>query len=217
MTKKANCPETSNGSRYTQADRIRALKTAESAPIIPINNNLVPRPWAGHRLCAYKQVQASREGAWGEAFEICAHDEDKEAAQHPSNVCLADGSTITLPELLTASGESILGEEFVRTNGSNIPLLPKTLDVGELLSIQAHPEGFTEAYFIVEADEGATIRLGFKHDVDPSELGKSLKRGIRLQHELLDVLGDDIDQHQLQAVLKGYFSARDAPLEATLP
>ena len=114
---------------------------------------------------------------WGESFEICAFDDDAEARANPSAVILADGSKLSLSELLATAGPAILGEEFATASRNQIPLLPKTLDVGELLSIQAHPEGSTEAYIIVEADEGATIRLGFRQDVDPHDLGKRLSKG----------------------------------------
>lgn len=142
-----------------------------------MNNNLVSRPRAGRRLCVYKDLQSTPRQRWGESFEICAIAEDDEAGAHPSVIRWEDGSEIDLPELLAVAGPAILGEEFVAMDGRQFPLLPKTLDIGELLSVQAHPEGVTEAYIIVEADEGATIRLGFKCDVDPAHLGQRLKGG----------------------------------------
>ena len=163
----------------TLADAIRAgdeqvRARIAAAPIIPRNDNLVARPWAGQQLCTYKGLQSDPQHRWGEAFEICAFADDEEAHAHPSIIQLADGSEIVLPELLAAAGPAILGEDLVATHGCQLPLLPKTLDVGELLSVQAHPEGLTEAYVIIEAEEGATIRLGFKRDVDPADLGPRL-------------------------------------------
>jgi mannose-6-phosphate isomerase class I len=130
---------------------------------------------------------------------------------------LADGSEVDLPELLAAAGPAILGEDFVATHGRQFPLLPKTLDIGELLSVQAHPEGFTEAYIIIEADEGATIRLGFKRNVDPADLGQRLKGGRQLQQRLLGYLGDGIDLKVLQATLTGNFARPAVPADAVLP
>ena len=60
--------------------------------------------------------------------------------------------------------------------GRRFPLLPKLLDVAELLSVQAHPPGNTEVYVIVDADPGATIRLGFAADVDAGTLGREASR-----------------------------------------
>jgi mannose-6-phosphate isomerase class I len=206
----------------TLADAIRAkdrqvLARVAAAPIIPLNDNLVSRPWGGQRLCAYKGLRSTPHQRWGEAFEICAFARDEEAGAHPSIIRLADGSEVDLPELLAAAGPAILGEDFVATHGRQFPLLPKTLDIGELLSVQAHPEGFTEAYIIIEADEGATIRLGFKRNVDPADLGQRLKEGRQLQQRLLGYLGDAIDLKVLQATLTGNFARPAVPADAVLP
>jgi mannose-6-phosphate isomerase class I len=206
----------------TLADAIRAkdrqaLARIAAAPIIPLNDNLISRPWGGQRLCAYKGLRSTLHQRWGEAFEICAFAGDEEAAAHPSIVRLADGSEVDLPALLTAAGPAILGEDFVATHGRQFPLLPKTLDIGELLSVQAHPEGLTEAYIIIEADEGATIRLGFKHDVGPSELGQRLKEGRRQQQRLLECFGDGIDLEALQTTLARNFARRTVLADAVLP
>ncbi len=206
----------------TLADAIRAkdrqvLARVAAAPIIPLNNNLVSRLWGGQRLCAYKGLPPTPHQRWGEAFEICAFAGDEEAVAHPSVIRLADGSEVDLPELLAAAGPAILGEDFVATHGGQLPLLPKTLDVGELLSVQAHPEGFTEAYIIIEADEGATIRLGFKRDVDPADLGQRLKGGRQLQQRLLDCLRDGVDLEALQTTLASNFARRAVLADPVLP
>ena len=206
----------------TLADAIRAqdeqvLAGVVAAPIIPLKDNLVWRPWGGQRLCIFKGLPPSPQRRWGEAFEISAFAGDEESSAHPSTVRLADRSEIFLPELLAAAGSAILGEDFVATHGCQLPLLPKILDVGELLSVQAHPEGFTEAYIIIEADQGATIRVGFKRDVDPADLGQRLKGGRQRQRRLLDYLGDGIDLEALQTTLTGNFSRRDVLADAVRP
>ncbi len=206
----------------TLADAVRAgdrqaLARVAAAPIIPLNNNLVSRPWGGRRLSTYKGLGSAPHERWGEAFEICAFAEDEEAQAHPSIIRLTDGSEIDLPALLAVAGVAILGEDFVATHGCRLPLLPKTLDVGELLSVQAHPEGFTEAYIIIEADEGATIRLGFKRDADPAALGQRLKGGRQLQQELLDCLRDGVDLEVLQTKLASNFARRAELADAVLP
>ena len=206
----------------TLADAIRAqdeqvLAEVVAAPIIPLKDNLVARPWGGQRLTIFKGLPPTPQQRWGEAFEICAFACDEEANAHPSIVRLADRSEISLPELLAAAGPAILGEQFVAIHGCQLPLLPKTLDVGELLSVQAHPEGFAEAYIIIEADQGATIRVGFKRGVDPTDLGQRLKGGRQLQEGLLDYLGDEIQIAALQAMLTSNFSCRAVLADAVLP
>ncbi len=210
-------PENSTLADAIRAEDRQALAQIAAAPIIPLNDNLVSRPWGGQRLCAYKGLRSTPHQRWGEAFEICAFAGDEEAGAHPSIIRLADGSEVDLPELLAAAGPAILGEDFVATHGRQFPLLPKMLDIGELLSLQAHPEGFTEAYIIIEADEGATIRLGFKRDVDPADLGQRLKGGRQLQQRLLDCLRDGVDLEALQTTLASNFARRAALADAVLP
>ena len=210
-------PETPTLADAVRAEDRQVLARVAAAPIIPLNNNLVSRPWGGQRLCAHKGLPSTPHQRWGEAFEICAFSEDEEARAHPSIIRLTDGSEVDLPELLAVAGAAILGEDFVATHGCQLPLLPKMLDVGELLSVQAHPEGFTEAYIIIEADEGATIRLGFKRDVDPADLGQRLKGGRQLQQRLLDYLRDGVDLEALQATLASNFARRAVLADAVLP
>lgn len=205
----------------TLADAVRAgdadaLARLAAAPIIPRNDNLVGRPWAGQQLCAYKGLPLSPQQRWGEAFEICAFDDDEEARAHPSIIEFADGSEIGLPELLAAAGPAILGDALVASQGCQLPLLPKTLNIGELLSVHIHGEGQTEAYVIIDAAEGATIRLGFKRDIDPADLGSRLEEGCRLQQQLLDNLAKDIDLEALQSVLASNFARRDSAAESAL-
>ncbi len=204
------------------ADAVRAadpevLAQIAAAPIVPLSDNLVSRPWGGERLCAYKGIRPTPNRRWGEAFEICAFAGDEEAAAHPSIVRLADGSEVGLPELLAAAGPAILGEDFIAAHGCQLPLLPKTLDVGTLLSVQAHPPGLTEVYIVLEAEEGATIRLGFNRDIERASLGQRLQEGRYLQQELLNRLRGGLDPEALQAVLAGNFARREAPADAAFP
>ncbi|MFH0903467.1 MAG: hypothetical protein V2A73_22795 [Pseudomonadota bacterium] len=156
-------------------------------------DNLVERPWGGNRLVELKGIGGSvgeRDLPWGESFELCCFQGDPEARVHPSIVKLADGSEMGLPHLLGKAGVPILGEDFVAANGCEIPLLPKLLDVKQLLSVQVHPPGHPEVYVILDADEGATIRLGFCRSVSRRQLASLVFEGRRAQEELLLVLGD---------------------------
>lgn len=217
MRKEQGTPETSTLAAAIRAGDRQVLAQVAAAPIIPLNDNLVSRPWGGQRLRAYKGLPPTPRQRWGEAFEVCAFAGDKEAGAHPSIIRLADGSEVDLPELLAAAGPAILGEECVARHGCQFPLLPKTLDVGELLSVQAHPEGSTEVYIIIEADEGATIRLGFKRDIDRADLGQRLKEGRQQQQRLLNHIGDGVDLEALQATLAGNFARRTVRADAVLP
>jgi mannose-6-phosphate isomerase class I len=83
------------------------------------------------------------------------------------------------------------------------------LDVVELLSVQAHPPGNTEVYVIVEADPGATIRLGFAADVDAADWAAKLAGGRRDQQRLLELFGKE-SAAELQSVLKPWLARRGA-------
>jgi mannose-6-phosphate isomerase class I len=181
------------------------------------HDNLVERPWGGDWIKEFKAIAANVDSAsapWGEAFEISAYDLDDEASRFPSRVRLDNGSFIDLPALLKAEGEQLLGADFVGRYGSCFPLLPKTLDVKELLSVQGHPSGHTEVYIIVDSEPGATLRLGFSRDVDAAEMKNALTRGIEQQGALLALLRSDVDARAAQLAVAPWFAERDADISS---
>jgi len=95
----------------------------------------------------------------------------------------------TLQETLTAAqlGKNCEGFPF-------FPMLVKLIDAKQDLSVQVHPSdsyalkhensfGKTEMWYIVEADEGAGIYLGFKKDTTQAEYEEAIKN-----HTLTDLL-----------------------------
>ncbi|HEY8519225.1 MAG TPA: type I phosphomannose isomerase catalytic subunit [Gammaproteobacteria bacterium] len=201
-----------------EGDRSAAERLARTL-LKPLSGNFVERPWGGTRMRAYKGLPEPAEtGApIGEAFELAACDEDEEARRYPSRVRFDDGSEATLPELLRRHAETLLGPALGRRYGACFPLLPKTLDVAELLSVQAHPPGNPEVYVIIDADPGATIRLGFAADIDPEPFKRRLHAGRREQRELLEVLGAGDRAHVLQGLLKPWLAARNARVSELEP
>ena len=213
-------PVSSIADRLLEGDRAAAAELAKGL-LKPLRDNLVERPWGGSRLCEFKSLTGppcATGRPFGESFELSADDGDDEARLHPSRLELADGSTVTLPALLAVHAETVLGADFVQTHGRRLPLLPKLLDVAELLSVQAHPPGNTEVYVVVEADPGATIRLGFAADIDAPAWAAKLAAGRRDQQRLLDAFGADFAA-ELQSLLKPWLArraAQPAELEAAL-
>jgi mannose-6-phosphate isomerase class I len=182
----------------------------------PKRNNFVERPWGGMSIRSFKglcplpdQVAVSGMGL-GEAFELSAWDEEGESELHPSLLRFDDGSEVTLPELLRVRAQDFLGEEFIASYGNAFPLLIKTLDIQELLSVQGHPEGNTELYIIISAEPGATLRLGFRENIQLESLQSSLLKGRFLQEALLKKLGPVINQSELQVILQPWISQRKA-------
>ncbi len=182
----------------------------------PVRTNFVERPWGGSLirefkgLCPLPEQRAVTGAGLGESFEIAACDEDPETRAYPSSVVLEDGSSVALPALLRAHAETLLGPRFVARFGASFPLLPKLLDIKELLSVQGHPAGHTEAYVIIDAEPGATIRLGFNRDVDAAELESELEGGLELQRLLLEMLHPGVNEHELQTLLGPWFANRRA-------
>jgi hypothetical protein len=197
--------------RLLRGDSAAAAQLASSL-IVPERDNFIDGPWGGVAMRRYKRLAdapgegASAERRIGEAFEIAAFDADPEAAQFPSRLRFPDGSELTLPQLLTAHGDTILGASFVRRFGTRFPLLPKTLNIRELLSVQGHPEGNTELYIIIDADPGATLRVGFNCDVDGPQLRADLTGGREQQRELLRYFPPGVDARALQRALQPWFA-----------
>jgi mannose-6-phosphate isomerase class I len=180
--------------------------------IVPRRGNFVARPWGGLRMAELKGLsgEGGNRSRIGEAFELAADDSDREAAEHPSIVSLGDDSAVPLPRLLEEHAETLLGPAFVRRYGRRWPLLPKTLDVAELLSVQGHPPGNTEVYVVIEAEPGATIRVGFAVDLDAATLKRKLLAGRRDQQTLLELADGELTPDALQAVLRPWLARREA-------
>ena len=100
---------------------------------------------------------------------------------------LADGKTLQETATAEELGKNCEGFPF-------FPVLAKLIDAKQDLSVQVHPSdayalknensfGKTEMWYIVEADEGAGIYLGFKKDVTKEEYEQAIK-----DHTLTDLL-----------------------------
>ena len=86
----------------------------------------------------------------------------------------------SLNELIEQFSEELLGKSVLNRFGKQFPLLFKYLDAREDLSIQVHPNdelaakrhnssGKTEMWYVMQADEGARIIVGFKEDSSQNE------------------------------------------------
>ncbi len=193
-----------------------AVARVASRLLIPLKNNFVERPWGGTRIREFKRLaplpdqRVTTGMGLGEAFEIAAYDEDPEARRFPSRLRFEDDSEVTLSRLLAGCAEELLGSEFAGRFGPCVPLLPKTLNIKELLSVQGHLEGHNEAYIVIEAEPGPTIRLGFREDMDPELFKKELIEGRRQQQSLLSLLGEAPDPGEFQALVAPWLARRDA-------
>ena len=95
--------------------------------------------------------------------------------------CVADGRTL----------REVLGEKELGTACAEFPFFPmliKFIDAKQNLSVQVHPSdeyalknensfGKTEMWYVVEADEGAGLYVGFSRDVSREEYERAIADG----------------------------------------
>ena len=92
----------------------------------------------------------------------------------------------TLQDLIDDQTEGLLGKSVVERFGAEFPILIKFIDAKQDLSIQLHPNdelakerhdsfGKTEMWYIMDADPGANLIVGFNKDVQKEEYKKSLE------------------------------------------
>jgi len=101
-----------------------------------------------------------------------------------------------LTDLLERFPAEVLGTNVHQQFGTQFPLLFKFLDAKEDLSIQVHPNdelakkrhnsfGKTEMWYVMQADEGSRIIVGFKEKSSPEEYLDKLKN-----KNLIDILNE---------------------------
>ncbi|SDL68336.1 mannose-6-phosphate isomerase, type 1 [Salinimicrobium catena] len=129
--------------------------------------------WGGNKL---REVlhKSSQERKLGESWEISGIENDLSVVEK------GDLKGRTLEQLLKDHGKELVGEKIYKTFGNKFPLLIKFIDAREALSVQLHPNdrlalerhdsfGKTEMWYILQADEGAEINIGFNRALSKSE------------------------------------------------
>lgn len=92
----------------------------------------------------------------------------------------------SLNDLISEFPEEVLGTKIHEKFGTEFPLLFKFIDAREDLSIQVHPNdelakerhnsfGKTEMWYVMQADEGARIVVGFKENSSKEEYVENLE------------------------------------------
>ena len=148
---------------------------------------LKERLWGGTKLKKVLGKQITSE-ITGESWELSGVDGD---ISKVSNGSLKGKS---LNSLLNENAKAVLGNQVVDRFGEEFPILIKFIDAKQDLSIQLHPNdelakerhnsfGKTEMWYIMDADPGSQLIVGFNKDVEKEEYIKSLEEGT-----LLDLL-----------------------------
>lgn len=93
-----------------------------------------------------------------------------------------------LTDLIADHPEALLGRRVLERFGTEFPILIKFIDAKQDLSIQLHPDdrlararhnsfGKTEMWYIMHADPGARLIVGFERDVTRAEYQQALAGG----------------------------------------
>ncbi|GGD83307.1 mannose-6-phosphate isomerase [Maribacter cobaltidurans] len=146
---------------------------------------LKERLWGGTKLNEVFGKPCTSE-ITGESWELSTVKGDVSVI---ANGYLAD---TTLQELIEKFPNEILGKSVVQRFGTEFPILIKFIDAKQDLSIQLHPNdqlakerhdsfGKTEMWYIMDADPGAELIVGFNRDVSRVEYEESLKNDSLLE------------------------------------
>ncbi|NKI33440.1 type I phosphomannose isomerase catalytic subunit [Croceivirga thetidis] len=145
------------------------------------------RLWGGDKLQKLFD-KPSETDTTGESWELSAVKGDV------SVVSNGELSGSSLQELIDSYGPDLMGQSVIDRFGNDFPILIKFIDAKQDLSIQLHPHddlakerhnsfGKTEMWYIMDADPGAKLIVGFNKDVEKQDYVESLENDT-----LLDLL-----------------------------
>lgn len=137
--------------------------------------------WGGKKLIEILDKKSSS-GDVGESWEISGVKGDISITENGVH------RGLTLKELLEEYKEALVGKKVYKAFGTEFPLLIKYIDAKTELSVQLHPNdalakkrhgsfGKTEMWYIMQADEGAKINIGFTHTLSKEEYIDHLEKG----------------------------------------
>ncbi len=136
--------------------------------------------WGGDKLRNILGKDVGNLQKVGESWDISSVEEDITVV---SNGFLAGNN---LQELVEIYMGDLVGDKVYEKFGIEFPLLIKFIDAGDNLSVQVHPDdetafkhhhayGKTEMWYVIQADPGSEIIIGFKKDVTREEYLEHLR------------------------------------------
>jgi len=149
--------------------------------------------WGGEKLMTVLNKQSDQKNI-GESWEISSVDR---------NISIVANGKLkgeSLENLLIIYRDALVGKKVFNEFSYKFPLLIKYIDAKEALSIQLHPNdklakerhssfGKTEMWYVMQADEGGNLIVGFKENSNKEEYLE------HLQHKsLLEILNVDTVQ-----------------------
>ena len=132
------------------------------------------RIWGGHRLASAMGKKLPEGVKIGESWEISGVEGDVSVV---ANGCLKSNN---LQELIEVYMGDLVGEKIYDKYGLEFPVLIKLIDAEDVLSIQVHPDdklaeerhhsyGKTEMWYVIAAEPGASLYVGFNRQVTRQE------------------------------------------------
>lgn len=129
--------------------------------------------WGGSKLKTILNKHTIRESV-GESWEISGVE---------GNISIVEKGPekgMKLTELISMYKGELVGKKIYSKFGNEFPLLIKFIDAKTDLSVQLHPNdelarqrhnsfGKTEMWYVMQADEGSKLNIGFKKDLDKRE------------------------------------------------
>ncbi|MFC4636677.1 type I phosphomannose isomerase catalytic subunit [Dokdonia ponticola] len=142
--------------------------------------------WGGKQLKTFLS-KTDKDVPFGESWEIA------DLPNGQSVVTQGDLKGKTLGEVVSAFAKAVLGAPVVDRFGNNFPLLIKYIAAADNLSVQLHPDdtlaealhggkGKTEMWYIIKADPGAQIIIGFEGEMTPEKFDASIANGTLNDH-----------------------------------
>lgn len=139
--------------------------------------------WGGTRLrddfgkeCSFEKI--------AESWELSCHKDGNSLVEN------GEFKGLTLSQYIEKAGKSVLGTNCSRFE--YFPILIKLIDAKDNLSVQVHPDneyalrvegeyGKTEMWYVVDADEGASLLYGFKHEISKDEFKRRIEDNTLLE------------------------------------
>lgn len=143
---------------------------------IKFENLYYERIWGGRDLEKFRNNVP--EGCIGESWDIACHRNGTGIIEN------GELKGLSFKELIDKYGEEVVGRKISK---DNFPLLIKLINSKDKLSVQVHPDdkyakevendlGKTEAWYVVDAEEGASLIVGTK-DCDKEIFKKAIEDG----------------------------------------
>ncbi len=174
---------------------------------IKFDSILKEKIWGGEKLTKMLKKNTDKKNI-GESWEISDHEGDISVV---SNGFLKGK---TLKELIETYKSDLVGNKVYKQFGNQFPILIKFIDAKEPLSIQLHPNdelakkrhnsfGKTEMWYVMQADKGGNLIVGFNKEVSKEEYLMHLEN-----KTLLDILNlDQVDKGDIYFISTGLVHA----------